>query len=357
MKTRARPLRIGVAFDAQLATRTQLHRDDHPVRPGDAFFETAGDSKPVAAALRAAGHRATLLPLDRDAARQLDDVTPKNTDLVFNLCDTLGGESRLAPLVPALLEAKGVPVVGADQFGLAVTKRKHDVKALLDREGLPTPRYQVIDSLDGVKTFRSRLELPVILKLTAEHSSIGIEATSVCFTEGEVRVRARHLLRRFRQPVLVEEFVQGREFYVSFFGDPLVGLPLMEHTFEGAPEGGLNIRTFDMKWFSGPKQRKTRIDPRWAAPVPHRAPSSAWKGSLDDLAGTCARALTVCGARDWGRVDVRIDRGGVPMIIDVTPNTYLGPTAPCARAATVAGMTYDGFVASIAAGAWRRARR
>ncbi|MBL9038519.1 MAG: hypothetical protein JNG84_08415 [Archangium sp.] len=344
------PLRVAVVFDADMAKRTRLHHPDHPV----ARFDDAGDAGSVAAALRTLGHRVTIVPLDRRAAKQLQRVTRGNTDLVFNLCDTVGAEGRLAPLVPSVLEAAGVPVVGADQFGLAVSKRKHDVKALLEREGLPTPKYQVIEG--DPRRFTLQLEAPVILKLTAEHSSIGIDATSVCFTEAEVRTRAGALLKRFRQPVLVEEFVQGREFYISLAGDPLRALPMMEHTFEHLPDGFIHIRTFDVKWFNDPsKAKRARIDPRWSAPVPHRRPRVPWEGTLDDLPAVCARALAVTGGRDWGRVDFRIDRGGVPMLIDVTPNTYLGTSAPCVKAAAELGLSYDAFVGSIFDGARRRA--
>ncbi len=345
-----------VTFDAELARRTQLHNLQHPVTVGDAWFESVGDAGPVQQALRSNGYPATTLGLDREAPSQLAGAL-KGVQLVFNLCDTLAGESRLAPLVPALLETLRVPVVGADQFGLAVSKRKHDVKALLDREGLPTPRYQVVSTPAEAERLSLAIEPPVILKLTAEHSSIGIESTSVCFTLVEVKARALALLERYQQPVLIEEYVHGREFYLSFHGEPLQAAPLMEHLFDGLPEGYLPIRTFDMKWFNDPTRggEPPRKDPRWEQPVPHRQSSTPWRGTLEDLTPVCRRAFEVSGGRDWGRVDLRLDRGGVPMIIDVTPNTYLGPTAPCAKAAAQGGLTYDQLVCAIADGAWKRA--
>ncbi len=352
--------RVGVAFDAQMLTRTRLHRDRHPLGPE--ALAAVGDAAPVAKALSAAGHRVTLLPLDHRAGAQLSQVTPRRFDVVFNLCDTLGGHSRLAPLVPTLLEAQGVPVVGADQFGLAISKRKHDVKALLVRDGVPTPKYAVISSLTEVKRFASArhgLTLPAILKLTAEHSSIGIESTSVVFTDAELKRRATLLLKRFDQPVLIEEYVAGREFYVSFAGPDATPLPMMEHAFDDLPEGFLPIRTFDMKWFNDPALggERPRRDPRWARPVPHRHPPAPWRGALEDIAALCRTAFLAVGGRDWGRVDFRIDRGGVPMLIDVTPNTYLGPSAPCVAAAQRAGLEYAALVNLILEGALARHRR
>jgi D-alanine-D-alanine ligase len=338
-----------VTFDAEFARRTQLHNAKHPVKRGDDFFALVGDAGPVGEALAANGFKVSRLGVGRDVAKTLPKAL-RGVSLVFNLCDTIDGESRLAPVLPALLEAHEVPFVGADQFGLAISKRKHDVKALLDREVLPSPRYQVISSREQLDDFELTLEAPVILKLTAEHSSIGLASTSVCFDVNEVKACARGLLKKYAQPVLLEEYVHGREFYVSFFGRPLKPLPMMEHSFEALPEGFLPIRTFDMKWFNDPGRggEKPRKDPRWAQPVPHRSPSSPWRGSIDDIPEICRRALEVSGGRDWGRVDLRLDRGGVPMIIDVTPNTYLGPSAPCVRAAEADGMTYAKLVTRIA---------
>ncbi|MFO0595301.1 MAG: hypothetical protein U0228_08355 [Myxococcaceae bacterium] len=345
-----------VTFDLELARRTQLHNARHPVKSGDAFFSFVGDAGPVAQALEAQGFKAKTLGLD---AKNVSTALPKAlkaVDLVFNLCDTLGGESRLAPLVPALLEAHGVNGVGADQFGLAVSKRKHDVKAILVREGLPTPRFQVIDSVAAAKTFTLELEAPVILKLTAEHSSIGLSSASVCFDEAEVRTLGAQLVKKYRQPVLLEEYVHGREFYVSFAGHPLTALPMMEHRFENLPEGYLPIRTFDMKWFNDPTKggERPKQDPRWTQPVPYRQGAVPWRGSLDDIPAVCQRAFEAVGGRDWGRVDLRLDRGGVPHVIDVTPNTYLGPSAPCVKAAAELGWSYEAFVGRIAKGALKR---
>lgn len=344
-----------VAFDAKFAERTKLHNAKHPVKSGSDFFQVVGDSGPVGEALSSAGFRVSRLGIGRDVAAKLPRAL-KGVSLVFNLCDTVDGDSRLAPVVPALLEAHGVPFVGADQFGLAVSKRKHDVKALLDREVLPSPKYQVISTLEEVEDFEFALEAPVILKLTAEHSSIGLASTSVCFDENEVKACARGLIKKYAQPVLIEEYVHGREFYVSFYGRPLKPLPMMEHGFDDLPEGYLPIRTFDMKWFNDPGKggEKPRRDPRWSQPVPFRAPSAAaWRGSIDDIPEICRRALVASGGRDWGRVDLRLDRGGVPMIIDVTPNTYLGPSAPCVKAAAEDGLSYEKLVTTIAKEALR----
>jgi D-alanine-D-alanine ligase len=349
-----------VVFDGAYAARTALHDSEHPVLAQGDVLAAIGDAGPVAAALREAGHGVEIVPLLSDVWRTLPEAVSRcQPDFVFNLCDTLDSQSRLAAAVPAILDVMGVPYVGAGVEGLTITKRKHDVKALLVAEGLPTPRYQVLRDGAELAGYELALTPPVILKLTAEHASVGIEAASVCWTEAEIVARATHLLAEYRQPVLIEEFVDGRELYVTIAGDPPQPVTLMEHQFAGYPEGYLKIRTFDAKWFDMPDLGGDRplrtLDPRWTEPVPYRSAVTPWHGRITDIPAVAERAFSICGCRDWGRIDLRIDRGGVPMIIDVTPNTYLGPSSPCAKAAGVTGLTYADFVARIAEGAIGRA--
>lgn len=353
-------MRILVAFDGAYAARTALHDSEHPLLSQGEVLDAIGDAGPVAAALQQGGHTVEIVPLQRDVWQTLPAACQQfKPDVVFNLCDTLDSQSRLAAAVPAILETMGIPLVGAGVEGLTITKRKHDVKALLVAEGLPTPRYQVIRDEADLATYELRLTPPVILKLTAEHASVGIAAESVCWTPAEIVARARFLLADYRQPVLIEEFVDGKELYVSLAGDPAVPLTLMEHTFTHYPEGFLKIRTFDAKWFDMPAlggdQPVAQLDPRWQEPVPYRTAPTPWTGRITDIPAIAAQAFQLTGCRDWGRIDWRIDRGGVPMIIDVTPNTYLGPSSPCAKAAAAVGLDYAAFVARIAAGALRRA--
>jgi D-alanine-D-alanine ligase len=353
-------VRALVVFDGAYAARTALHDSEHPVLGQSDVLEAIGDAGPVAAALQACGHTVEIVPLLSDVWQILPAAAQRfRPDFVFNLCDTLDSQSRLAAAVPAILDTMGIPYVGAGVAGLTITKRKHDIKALLVAEGLPTPRYQVIRDHADLAIYELRLVPPVILKLTAEHASVGIAAESVCWTPAEIVARATHLLREYHQPVLIEEFVDGRELYVSIAGDPPEPVTLMEHQFAGYPEGYLKIRTFDAKWFDMPDLGGDRpmmtLDPRWQEPVPYRSAPVPWTGRLADITAIAVRAFHIAGCRDWGRIDLRLDRGGVPMIIDVTPNTYLGPSSPCAKAAAATGLDYTGFVARIAAGAIHRA--
>jgi D-alanine-D-alanine ligase len=346
---------ICVAFDPLAATVVTRHHPTHAAASHIAAIgEDVGDAPDLAQALQSLGHTVRLLPLGEGAAAQLLGLGSRKPDLVFNLCDTLQGRGDRALAVPAVCELLGVRLIGASAAGLALSKRKHDVKTALCRAGLPTPRYQVIDGPEQLDALELGLVPPVLCKPTGEHASIGIEAGSVCYTAAEVAARARVLFSRLGGAVLVEEYVGGREASVSFAGDPPQPLHLMEHGYEDLTPGYLPIRTFDFKWFRDAAYNGDPPDPRWAEGAPVRQPAVPWSGKIGDIVEVARKAFRTGGGRDWGRVDFRVDAGGVPMVIDVTPNTYLGRASPCARAAEASGLIYEALLDRIVQGALGR---
>ncbi len=334
-------MKVVVLSDAGFASA--VDRAGSPVPSSHPSVQAQNDAPHVKAAIEEAGH--DVVAVVATEANDLDRVVDEDADLVVNLCDSFLGDPQLAALVPAFLDAHGILHTGGDAFSVALCKRKQHVKHALVARGLPTPLYQCIEPADDVDAFVLRLAAPVILKLVGEHASVGIDGDSVCFDVAGVQAKARALLQKHRQAVLVEEYVGGREFFVSCIGRPLRALPLMEHTFTGFP-----VRTFDKKWRA---LDAVDVDARFSLPVPHRAPVVAYDGGIDDIHDVAVTALDAVGARDWGRVDFRIDKGGVPLIIDVTPMTYVHPDAPCLLAAAAAGLSCVEFWRVVVDGAAR----
>lgn len=335
--------KFGAIFDRRPGTEA-------PVKSSAAAVDGANDAFPIAEALRRQHYDVTVMALNERPFDVLRDVVAAGPDLVVQLCDSIGGRPDLAHVVPGFLSAHGIAHTGALAPCLTLTKRKHDVKAVLMREGLPTPRFQVIADDEGIANFELRLTAPVIVKLTGEHASVGLDAGAVCWTTDEVIARARLLWPTYRQALLIEEFVDGRELFVSCIGRPLRPLPFMEQRFDHIPAGFLRMRTFDTKWFDTPDLGGDRpmltADPRWAQPIPERSPVGG-TATLTQIEVIARRALQAVGARDWGRIDFRVDGGGVPLIIDVTPNSYWHPNSPCALAAKDAGLSYDEAIAIV----------
>lgn len=308
--------------------------------PNDASVQAQNDAPHIVRAVAAAGHDVDAVVVDDvDDLAVVVDAAP---DLVVNLCDSLGGDPARAALVVDVLDDACLAHTGGDAAAVRLGKAKHGVKDALVAAGLPTTRFVVVDAAadDVDAAAAAALVLPVIVKLAGEHASVGIDVDSVCFDADALAARVRFLRAHFaRQAIVVEEFVGGREFYVSCIGRPLRALPLMELHF-----GALPLRTFDKKW----TDRDVDVDARFAH-VPLRASAGTPRYALDDVHELAAHALDAIGWRDWGRVDLRLDRGGVPLIIDVTPMTYLHPEAPCAKAAAAAGLSYDALWATIVA--------
>jgi D-alanine-D-alanine ligase len=347
--------RILVAHDVHAASVVARHDPAHPMALRVAELEgLATDAHDVVRALCALGHAAERLPVGRDGGA-FARIERERPDLVLDLCDTLGGRGDLAAALPAFCELVGVPVAGAAGSGKALGRRKHDVKAALCRAGVPTPRFQVLDTPAQIGAFTLDLEPPVIVKPAGEHASVGIAEASVAWDRDAVVARARWLFDHRMGPVLVEEYVDGDEREILVAGDPPRAFPAVPCDLSAVPEGYPRVRTFDLKWFLDPAFASALPppDPRWRGPLPVRAPAAP--ASAVDLPAIARAAFEAAGCRDWGRVDVRVDASGLPFVVDVTSNPYLSTTSAAAESAAAAGVGYPELLTIILEGALARA--
>jgi D-alanine-D-alanine ligase len=242
------------------------------------------------------------------------------------------------------LETLGVPLTGCSAQVLALAGAKHRAKATLSAAGLPTPKCNVIRAAP-----RRRCELcwPVIAKMALYHASIGIEQASVATNDAQLSARIETLLGRYRGPVLVEEFVAGREFTVTVIELPrCVALPAMEFEFTAAPHELWPLVTYDAKW---------RPESREYLATPARHAASITVSLERKLADLACRAFRTLGCRDYARVDFRVDNQGQPWILEVNSNPDLSPAACLAGALAAAGYDYEEFIVSLAQRALRRA--
>ena len=232
-------------------------------------------------------------------------------DVVFNLCEAPLGRPDLEPHAAAMLEWLGIPFTGCGSATLALCRRKDRTKAVLAAAGVPVP-----------KTVSS--SFPCIVKPMDEDGSFGLDHDSICDTP---QAMARHA-----KYALVEEFLPGREFAVSVWGksDP-------DHVSIGETVFRENLRliTYAAKWrvesadfANSPLFYDTSID----APL---------RGRIVELARASWSAV---GARHALRVDIRLDRGGSPRVLDVNPNPEIGPGVGICRAVREAGWEWRDFV-------------
>jgi D-alanine-D-alanine ligase len=300
----------------------------------------------VAVALRAAGHATSTLGVGADPLEVLEPLRgPSGPDLVFNLCESLGGDARGEVGMSAALQLLSIPFTGSDAPTLGLALHKDEAKAVLRQHGIPTPDWWVLEEgapprvLDG--------PFPLIVKPVREDGSLGISFDSVVDDLAGLASAVRRVWR-MNQPALVESYITGREVMVSFLGNaPRVALPLREIEFGPAFAGHPRIVSYLAKWI--PSAPECQDSPSVACSLPRDTARRVIEVAL--------RTCEVLGCRDYGRVDLRLTSDGVPHVIDVNPNCDLNPEAGFARAAADAGWTYQSLVSRIAEVALERTRR
>lgn len=292
-------LRIGVTFDL---------RSDY-LAQGFSEEETAEfDSEITIAAICDALGELGFVPERIGGVRALIGklATGERWDCVFNFCEGLRGLAREAQ-VPALLEACDVPYVFSDPLTLALALDKSMAKRVVRDCGVPTARFAVVEKPEDVEHLD--LPYPLFLKPVGEGSGKGIGAHSKVSDEIELRGVISDLLGRFRQPVLAETYLSGREFTVGITGTgvdaDVLGVMEVLWTDQAAPHG----YGYDNKEHFEGRMEYRLVDDREAG--------EAGKVALDAW-----RALR---CRDGGRIDIRSDSNAHPHFIEVNPLAGLNP--------------------------------
>ena len=259
--------------------------------------------------------------------------------MVFNIAEGLCGADREAR-VPALLESYGVPCTFSDARVLAAGLHKGTSKRLAKRAGVPTADFEVAATPAAAQ--RCRLPMPLFVKPVAEGSSKGITAANVVANRRELVTRCDQLLERYRQPVLLETYLPGREFTVGLAGtgERAKVLAVMEILHRpGAEAGGY---TYANKTDFGACVRY----------------ALATDGTARLAAAMALRAWRFIGGRDAGRVDLRCDTNGNPHFLEVNPLAGLHPEdSDLPILCRLSGIRYDDLVGSILRSACRRLRR
>ncbi|WP_045218906.1 D-alanine--D-alanine ligase family protein [Desulfonatronum thioautotrophicum] len=292
-------MKIGLTYDL---------RQDY-LASGYSLEETAEFDSPatidaIEAGIRAMGHVPERIGNLTALMRCLVEGT--RWDLVFNIAEGMHGFAREAQ-VPALLEAHGIPCTFSDPMVLGLCLHKAMTKRVLRDLSLPTPDFAVAETMDDVRSIH--LEYPLFVKPVAEGTSKGIHSTSVVRNREQLYRVCRMLQDDFRQPVLVERFLSGREYTVGIVGSGAKAhaLGVMEILLlEGADQ---LIYSQNNKEAYEDRVRYALIQGESAAKL-SRLALDAWRG---------------LGCRDGGRVDIRIGGDGLPGILEINPLSGLHP--------------------------------
>jgi D-alanine-D-alanine ligase len=316
--------RIAIAFNAY---------EPRPAGSGERLSEesVADMAQEACEAVRSLGYDVMLVPLQRSLPNFLSRVREVNPDALVNLCEGFYGRPQWEANVAGIFELLGLTFTGNDSRTLAFCQNKHKAKAILRSCGLPTAASRIV--FTGQEAFD--LEFPVIVKPNQEDASLGIYPESVVRDEAAYRLQVQKVLENYRQPALVEPYIDGREFNVSVMEDGKVtALPVSEIDFSALPAGQPRICSYEAKWFEDhPLYQKT----------PPVCPAPIDDGLRDRLQGLAVDAFRAMECRDYARVDFRMDGRGRIFILEVNPNPDISLNAGFARALRAAGIEYASF--------------
>jgi D-alanine-D-alanine ligase len=290
----------------------------------------------VAETLRKLGHEATLHVLD-GSVKSLHALARVECDMIFNLAESFGGNDTADYCIAAYLELLGKRFTGSGSHGLLYGQDKAAAKKILEFHGIHTPVFA--RSYRGRLDFSHDLEFPVIVKPAREDGSIGIEFSSVVSSIRELMERIDWLHAHFDSPVLIEEFVEGREMYVGVIGNEHPeALPVIELDLSKLPEGIPRIAGAEVKWGKG-----TRAYRDTKSAVAEDLPEET-AALLQQTAIAVYQALEL---RDYARIDMRLRPDGRVAVIEANPNPWLASKAEFAMAARKSGRTYPQLIAEI----------
>ncbi|HEY3113079.1 MAG TPA: hypothetical protein VGJ62_05285 [Gemmatimonadaceae bacterium] len=270
------------------------------------------------------------VPVSNDG-RWVERVRRGKFDLVFNLCEGIDGEAVYEAMVISVLELIGVPFTGSSSWTTALTLRKNVVNGVLDRAGLPVPRWSNVRRGDEITS----VGFPAICKPVAEDASVGIEQRSVVRSMRALSTRVEAMFEGWDE-VLIQRFIDGREVNVGILGDET--LPIAEIDFGEMPQGMWHIVSYRSKWETGSDEDLG------AKP---NCPADLSADLASEIIGIARTAWNVVGGEGYGRCDFRIDQSGRPWLLEVNVNPDISPTAGLARMAGVATLGYGDLIRKI----------
>lgn len=321
--------------------------------PADAWADLDSPTtvEAICAALAAAGHRAIFLEGDLSLVETLPKLKP---DICFNICEGRWGDSREAH-VPAILEMLRIPYTGSGVLTLALTLDKPMTKRVLAFHGLPTPAFQVFERAD--EPLDDDMSFPLFVKPSREGTGMGVSGSSIVHTEAELRQQLTEQIARYRQPILVERFVRGREVTVGVIGNlrPPVARRVPDDNRARRVTHGLRfLPPLEVDFTAYPASEggvyTNRMKTEWANDFHYRCPAALPTELVERLNWLTAATFRVAGCADVARVDFRLDADAAdqPYILEVNPLPGLYPgLSDLVLEADAMGMAYAELINAI----------
>lgn len=302
MKATRKKLKVGITYNLR---KDYSWREDLPI---DSYeeFDSEETVDAICEVLESEGHEVLKLG---GGIGLLDRLRASPPDIVFNIAEGIGGRNREAH-IPALLEFLNIPYTGSDPLTLSLTLDKSMAKKVVRSEGIPTPLFKKVDTMEDLQGLD--LRFPLFVKLCYEGSSKGVRLDSKIPDAALLKEKVKWLLETYGPPVLVEEFVSGPEFTVGILGNsnPTVLGVMQIEVIGKAPDEAIYSLEVKREW-------EAKVRYHCPPPIPPEL-----KTRIEEVALGAYRALE---CRDVSRVDIRVGSDGVPYFLEINPLPGLSP--------------------------------
>jgi D-alanine-D-alanine ligase len=295
----------------------------------------------IDAALQSLGHEPTRVVVGTDVPALVRDLIDAKPDIVINMAEAFDGKSALESSVTGLLNLLGLRYTGSSPAGLIIAGDKTLTKKVLGFHGIKSPKFATM--FRGAVDWAGDIDFPLIVKPPQEDASLGITSKSVVHDVRELLSKMAEMQSEYQSPALVEEFVEGREFYVGVLGNANAkALPVMEMDFSNFPADKPRIASYEAKWGDDGNETGAEFE----------GTKSIFPENLDAELGERMQTIAVeafhaLRLRDYARIDLRVNAAGEIYVIEVNPNCYLEKEAEFASAARKSGLEYEALIAHI----------
>lgn len=305
----------------------------------------AEEYEAVAKALKAEGFRVRLLNIEDNHRKLVAALNRYRIDVIFNLVEYFRDDPALEASVAGVFDLYGIPYTGAPPAALTLCQRKGFTKQMLAGHGIPTPHFRILHHPRIPR--RHGLKYPLIVKPAREDASTGVTKHSVVHDYASLVQQIEKVFAEFSPPVLVEEFIEGRELHISVLGNETpVMLPAIEFDFSDLPDDHPPLISYEIKW--------SPLDSSYHQ-VHTVCPAPLSRKELRKIEEAVLPAYRLTGCRDYARVDMRMNARGEVFILEVNPNPDLTEGVSFMESAEKAGKSFSGTLREIVEMALSRA--
>lgn len=321
-----------------LLVHTTLMPPDDLDDQNDPRMEKYQTEYDVLSSLKELGHEVNVIGLYDDLAPIRSAIEEWQPDIVFNLLEEFAGNPAFDYYVVSYLEMMKIPYTGCNPRGLLLARDKALSKKLLSFHHISVPNFIVFPTGKALRK-NARRHFPMIVKSLMEEGSVGIAQASYVENDEQLKERVALLHEKTGGDAIAEQFIDGRELYVSILGNTrLTVLPTRELTFSNTDNGIQRMATYKVKWDHNYRDR-WGIDYQFARILPN--------GVEERIIKICKRAYKILDLNGYARFDLRMSQEGKVYLIEANPNPGIAHNDDCALAAEKAGLEYNHLIQRI----------